>query len=376
VSQKIVSLKQNSAELRGALLDGVLGLEGQVWKVLPREVAYHPIGIESVIFEATPLEQAQKPHVRKWFLSAIRPQSLGLSLGPAAVVWLSGFWDQAWVFSPQRTAFVFLLLLCLQIAVHLLNDVEDHLRLVDRPGMVGGSGVIQKGWVSAKTLQRWGWAFWGLAIFFGLILLGDDPVTAALPSGSRWVFSKNSWMADFFGVLGVLGVIGFATGPWAARYRRFGNVLVFFLAGPVLALGVSQALFHRLGFREFLLGLFFGWIAWATFHSKHLQTFDADRQAGVTHLAVWMGYSRAKPFLGLLYFLGYLSLGIGVFLGEIPPRVFCFVLLGLPIIFGQMKLVYRASGPASVWMGQLRPRGNQIQITLAALTLIGFLLKF
>jgi len=360
VSQKILSLKQNSAELRSALTDGTLWAEDQLWKVFPREVAFYPLGVESVIFEATPIDQWQRPPLWKWVAQAIRPKDLSLSLAPALAVWVSGVWDHRWASSITVTILVFLLILCLQVAVHLLNDVEDHLRLVDRPGMVGGSGVIQKGWVSAKNLKAWGWAFWILAIVFGFSLLGQHLLVSA----------------NILGIFGILGVVGFATGPFAFRYRSFGDLLVFFLAGPFLTLGVAQVLFHQYSFREFLLGVFFGWIAWATFHSKHLQTFEADRQWRVLNLAIWMGYSVAKSFLGILYGLAYFTLGWGVFLGEIPLRVFLLVLLALPLIISQVLLVYRASGPASVLMGQVRPRGNQIQIVIGILTLIGFFLKF
>ncbi len=359
MSQKILSLRQNSAELRAALLDGTLRWENQLWSVLPREVASHPIGLESVIFEVTPTSQLEKPNTWRVALQAIRPMGLGLALAPVLAVLVSDGWSRGWIPSHRDAVLVIFSILCLQLAVHLLNDVEDHLRLVDRPGMVGGSGVLQRGWVSARVLRVWGWAFWGLAIALGLPLL-----------------ELGSGFLVFLGLVGVFGVAQFSSGPWALRYRAVGDFIVFLLTGPVLTVGAAQAVFHRWDLSDFVLGFFFGLTSWASFHSKHLQTFEADRQSGASNWAIWIGYKRSRYFLLVLYAMAYVSLGLGSIWGGIPLRVFQLVILCVPLIYRQVLRVYQASGPVSVHLCQMRTQGLKIQIFLSLLALIGFFLKF
>src|SRR5437899_8919725 len=52
----------------------------------------------------------------------------------------------------------------LHTAAFLLNDVQDHLRGLDRLNRRRCSQVIQKGWVSPLEMKRWAWVNLALAV--------------------------------------------------------------------------------------------------------------------------------------------------------------------------------------------------------------------
>ncbi len=302
---------------------------GQSCAVLPREVIFSSIGIESVIFETISPERIRKPNVLKVALRAIRPASLTLSLGPAGAVLCQGLFFQHWL--PSWPDFFLALLgtVFLQIAVNLLNDVEDHLRLVDRPGALGGSGVIQRGWLSARDLKRAGYFSLALSVLCG----------APIIITHFW----HSWLLLVVGILGTVGALVYSTGPFAMKYRAFGDGAVFFLAGPLLVMGYSEATFGKWSATDLWLSLFFGWIAWATVHSKHIQSFEMDKKSRVVTFPIRVGFKKSRPILAGLYILAYLSVLVGVGLKVIPIGVLFAVILAWPLVYKQIARVYQAS---------------------------------
>jgi 4-hydroxybenzoate polyprenyltransferase len=178
------------------------------------------------------------------------------------------------------------------------------------------------------------------------------------------------------GAIGFLGAVQFSSPPFSVKYRSWGDAVIFLLGGPVLVHGVGQLVFGRWDWADFSLGLFFGCSAWAAFHSKRIQSFESDRQSGISNWATLLGFKRSRHFLVMLYGLVYLALLGGMIWAELPARVFCASLLALPLIFRQGSKVYQASGPVSVHLGQLRSEGLVIQFSLGILALLGFLIKF
>ena len=365
-----MSLGRKSTDLLSVLMNGTLWIEGQSWSLLPREVVSNAIGVESVIFEACLPGERGKPGALRCCAQAIRFQTLTLSLLPILAVLFEG-----WVYRGQQPSWaVFALVvagaLFLQIAGNLFNDVEDHLRLVDRPGMVGGSGVIQKGWVSAGELRQWGWGAFAIGVLLGL----------AVWSWGLFQSSANDpLLLVGLGSLGALGVLLYSNGPYALKYRALGDLAVFFMTGPLLVAGAAQVIFSHavapLGTR-LVLGLFVGWMSWACFQAKHLRTFEVDKKSQNKTGPVQMGYKNSRHVLPLLYGLAYLSLALGVVVQALPMGCLVAAGLGLPIVLQLVYRVYLASGPASALLEDLRSRSFRVHFWLGSLTLVGFFLKF
>ena len=87
------------------------------------------------------------------WLRAIRAPSLTATLMPAVATALLGTL-LGWAIAPLTALFAGLGVLLVQIGVNLLNDVEDDNRGIDRPGRLGGSGVLQDGSLPPRALAH------------------------------------------------------------------------------------------------------------------------------------------------------------------------------------------------------------------------------
>jgi 1,4-dihydroxy-2-naphthoate octaprenyltransferase len=227
--------------------------------------------------------------------------------------------------------------LFLQAAMNVWNDVEDHLRLIDLPGASGGSGVIQKGWISAKKLQRWGVSFFILGVLFGL-------------PGVIQNLSVLIWIAGGAG----LAVLAYSGRPFGMKYRLGGDLLPLLLAGPLLTLGFSEVVFSQRDSGILFIGAAFGFFASTLFHVGNLQDIEKDLSMGERSLATDLGFKRSRIFLAVLYGAALSSIGMGVVSGSLPRILLLAMTCSLPPVFLILKKVFRASGPISIHLARIR----------------------
>lgn len=209
---------------------------------------------------------------------AIRAISLTATLTPAVAAALLGLVLNRPFFG-VTAALALLGAVLLQVAVNLLNDVEDHRRLIDLPGALGGAGVIQQGWVSARRLER---------VAFVCLVIG---VACGLPA----VVREPSLL--IVGALGVLGAFGYSGRPFGLKYRALGDVAVFACCGPALTIGMALAASGVWDAADALLGVVFGAAAVGILHANNLQDRVADRTAGAVTLATLVGERTGAALL-------------------------------------------------------------------------------
>ena len=154
MSVQVLSIHRESSDLSKALQEGVVRREDRLLSVIPREVVFGSQGVETVVFEVLTQAFSNRPHLLKVYLKALRLETLTLSLSPFLVTLSQEAFRNSLQTATLQWVLAFFATFFLQIAANGLNDVEDHLNLLDRPGSVGGSGVIQKGWMSAQLLRR------------------------------------------------------------------------------------------------------------------------------------------------------------------------------------------------------------------------------
>ena len=358
MNQEILSLRKDSAELNQVLLRGTVTRYGETWLALPRETVANPDGIEAVIFEIVRSDGMTKPGFFRRWAQAIRIESLTMTLMPGVTLISYGLfrgWDPHWAVGILALVGV----LFFHISVNLLNDVEDHLRLLDLPKKLSGSGVIQKGWFSARALRLRGFTILSLGVLLGL------PAVVQAP---HILFSV--------GAFGALGVIGYSNQPFAMKYRALGDYCIFLLLGPLLAIGYSGAFFQRYDAGALCLGLFFGFLAWAIHHLAHIPQIPSDSGARVKTLASKIGFKKARHLLVALYSLAYACILGGVFLGVLPLRwTGGAALIVSPWIFRLILKVYRSSGPLSARLSSARSTASGLHFWLGVAVSIGFALS-
>ncbi len=163
MQSEFITLTKNDPEFESYLL----GTFSRSHRALPVETYHAATARERVTFRVLPIEEVKAPAWWKVYFLSSRPELFGLTLGPAMAAWLMHADDfSEWTRWPSWFAMIGLYFM--HTAVFLLNDVQDHLRGFDRLNHKRGSQVIQRGWVTARAMNRWAGVNAGLAVIFGI----------------------------------------------------------------------------------------------------------------------------------------------------------------------------------------------------------------
>lgn len=216
------------------------------------------------------------------WLTAIRAPSLTATFAPSLATLLLGLVQEVWVFRPVLALCAVLGVLMVQIGVNLMNDVEDDKRAIDRPGTLGGSGVIQSGLLSRRQVERAALFAFGAGALFGLPTLIAEPALLIIVA----IAAFGSW--------------GYSSGV-GLKYRALGDIAVLLLCGPLLTAGFALAAFGGFDLLIVALGLAFGLAAVGILHVNNLQDMANDAGRGIRTVALALGLSGARRYLVAVY---------------------------------------------------------------------------
>jgi 1,4-dihydroxy-2-naphthoate octaprenyltransferase len=346
----IYRVSKNDPELKEILWTGIAASQSSRQVALLRTAVN--LNQVEVFFELVDRQSIKVGFVTKWF-TAFRVFSLTATATPALVVLLYGLFIGKMSANLLAFSLSFISVLMLQIAVNVLNDVEDHIHLIDGPGDVGGSGVIQKGWISAQTLARLGYGLIALAILCGLY-----PLIAHF---------KQLWPLV---LLSLVGAIGYSGAPFRFKYRAFGDAVVFFLCGPCIAYGFAQVTFQHFGIAETLIGTVFGLAATAILHANNLNDLEIDLSRGAKTIANRIGFQFAKRYLAFIYGLIFVALVIAAMTQPLPIWFCVAPFLAAPMVVRLLGKVKQASGPLSPSIAKIRFEAAQIHLLLGLTWLV------
>ena len=353
---QIKSLTFNDPLLQNTLWTGRLQTEnGEKVAILQ---AIHEGAEKQFVFELKELNQIALPHFFKRFLIAIRVFSLTATATPGLVVLGAGI-----IFEKKQADFpIFfaslLSVIFLQISVNVLNDVEDHVKGIDRPGDIGGSGVIQKAWFSAQSVSRMGAASFFVACVLGIIPLLHYP--------------KELLVIGVLALLGGMGYSGFGIG---LKYRALGDLSVFLLCGPLLCMGFSIATFGILSPLILITGSIFGLASVAILHANNLNDLEIDAERGAKTVANQIGFKWSQKYLALIYLGLYLICMISALLMPKSAVFLMAPILVLPIVIKMLQKVKTASGPLSPALALIRFDAAKIHLLIGFSWLLVFLVK-
>ncbi|MBC7691774.1 MAG: prenyltransferase [Methylotenera sp.] len=339
-------LEKSSVEAQNLLWSGSCVESGDTYRVIADEL----IAGRRIRFKL--IQSDELPHpgfIRSWLIS-IRAISLTATFTPCLAVLLLAL-AQGRSIHVVTAVCALLGVICLQIAVNVLNDVQDHLRLIDLPGSVGGSGVIQKGWIAARSLNRFGYGTLALGVLLGLPALIANP---ALILG--------------VGALAVLGVMGYSGWPFHFKYRALGDLVVWVLCGPAITAGFAVASWGGFSRGDLILGAVLGLGAVAILHANNLNDLEVDRDRGARTLAGKLGFTRSKQFL----VINYLALFVVVWdLARISWVVPLVTMLGIFPALRILRTVSRASGPLDPSIRLIRFQTAQLHLLIGLLLCVG-----
>ncbi len=343
-------LALDSAELHQVLESGQLTLDGAPVAVTPTalDVAQRQVTVERVD------PRRDRPPATVVWWRAIRAISLTATATPAIATLLYGSL-RGWSMRPLVAGLAILGALLLQIAVNLINDVEDHLRLIDLPGGPGGAGIIQRGWLSARQVRRAALLSLGLGVLAGLPALFAAPVPILI-----------------IGALGTFGAFGYSGRPFGLKYRALGDLAVLALCGPGMTLGMSYAAFGQSTPGIWLLGGYFGLLAVGILHANNLEDVELDASRNAQTVAQLLGRGGSRAYFVALYVVALGLPLVGVLLGELRWPVAVAPLVGLPLVVPLQRAVlgHAPAGPLPT-----RVRAAQAHLALGILVIVALLVS-
>lgn len=256
------------------------------WRAIPTESLNLEVKKDYITFRLIPVERIQPLSIWQFIVKVFRLEGLSLSVGGliATLFFLNAIERK---FSFGLAVACFIPVISLHVAMNLFNDYYDHIKGVDRIGSVKS---IQMGWVRAIDLYHWAW----IALAAGIIT-GTFVVLASL--------SPIYLIAALAG----FGVLEFSSNRFGLKYLGYGELTLFLLTGPLLAVGFVLSVTGNLQVRDLVLGTFLGMLTLIVVHLNNLREILSASQAGVVNLVTRNGFDRAKKILGFVLILSSLT---------------------------------------------------------------------
>jgi 1,4-dihydroxy-2-naphthoate octaprenyltransferase len=243
--------------------------------------------------------------LKEWWALA-RPPTLPASVVPVAVGTAAGGIGQPWGALPVMLAVALLL----QIATNMTNEYADYRRGIDHPASAGIAGVIVSGRMSADTIRTWALATYGMALALGLVLVAiRGPVLLGL------------------GVFAILAGFLYNAGPRPVSATPFGEVLVFFVMGPLEVLVSEVAVAGRVTATAGWASVTVGLMVAAILLANNLRDRESDRERGRRTLPVRLGPARGLTLLLALVTAALVWPVVAALLRLVPPAAGAVVLL-------------------------------------------------
>jgi 1,4-dihydroxy-2-naphthoate octaprenyltransferase len=316
----------------------------------------------NVLVEMIPAGEWTRPNILRRWLPALRIPYLLFSVLPLLLV-LSRSLAEGIAPSYARLALMFSSLILIHLGCNLWGEYEDHLRGVDSPDQLGGTGVIEQLWIPAVHVRNAGAALFCGGCALGLFLFAELPWSI--------VGTDLLWL----GLLGALGAASYSGWPFHYKYLGLGEPIVFLLSGPIVTMGA--ALICNYDVKHFpwyiLASLPHSFLATLRLHGGNMQRVPVDTGAGVFTIARALGFPGSKWAYGFLLLAPFLSVA-ALALAQVLPPATALVFAAFPYSVVSLSTLRRAKGPLDPAFHELRKFAVRLHFSLGLLYSLSFLL--
>ncbi|MCB0393107.1 MAG: prenyltransferase [Bdellovibrionales bacterium] len=354
MSPEFVTVKKSDSQFL-KYLDGSFSKEH---RAIPEQSLNINTSREQITFRVMPKSAILTPNLFVMLIRLFRLEWLSLSVGPVLVTY-SYLFHKGFEIDHLNSVLSLLAILLFHGGVFALNDYKDHIQGVDRINFKGGSQVIQKGWLSAQTVQRLGIMLCGFGAVIGAFFVIQQPfflISAAL-------FLAVSVMAYSFWGNGL-------------KTLGFGEMISFFCFGPLLTYGFSRVSVMDHTWQVVALGIPFGHLAALSLQVRHLENLMSDDQFRVTTLGVRLGFDRYKRVIQYQFLFSIPLFLMGLYLSSVSWINF---LLVIPYAYFCIKYFRIIGGSRSTFSSELdglREKMSELHVLLSTLLLVSFWLDF
>jgi 1,4-dihydroxy-2-naphthoate octaprenyltransferase len=252
--------------------------------------------------------------------AAIVPVVVGSSLAEADGVFR---WD----------AFLYALVaaLAIQVAANFANDVSDARRGADTIDRLGPPRMVALGRLTPK--QMW------TGVALALTVAAAAGIALAIIAGP---------VILVIGVISVLAMLGYVSGPIPYGYKGLGEVFVFVFFGVVATVGSRYVHDMTAPRSAWLLSIPIGMLVTAILVVNNYRDLETDRAAGKRTLAVIIGRERTRVLFAVLIYGAFPLIALFAML-DWTPFLTVFAALLAPYAMGPVRIIYRKTdGPALI----------------------------
>ena len=333
------------------------GTQQTVSELQPK-ISVHSVATTGSIMQPLPLVAQPAENERRlgewlsiWW-EGIRPVYLLLSLLPvvlgSVVAWTQSvsLKTPRGTIHPVRFVITIAAVLLLQIGANLVNDYYDYLRGIDTSNTLGPGGLIQQGLIKPVRV-----------LSFGLIALGLGALLGA------FVAVSGGWLLIVFGLIGVLAAYFYSGVPKALTSLALGELVFFFIFGPLLTLGSYMVQTGHLDRTVYIYSISLGILATAFIHLNNMRDTASDAPAGKLTLASVLGLRLSRTLYVVLVLGAYAPI-VALGLPRHAPHLLLIVLWTLPTLVIAITTVLRTTSPASLHKAMLESLRLEIFFTI------------
>lgn len=301
-----------------------------------------------------PVAAVRSP-VRLW-LQAARPFTFTASMVPvflaAALVLRAGL-PTRWELFPL----VVLASLLIHAATNLVNDYFDYRKGVDRPETYGSSRVLVDGLLPPRAVLLAGLGAFGLTAAVGLIFI-----------------AIHGWPILVLGLVGMAGGFFYTALPVAYKYLGVGDFCVFWLMGPLMAVGAFLVLTGLWSWQAMAIALPVGSLVASILSGNNLRDIADDAVAKVTTTAGLLGHRAARLEYAALVISAYVLIVI-LMVARLLPIWSLLTFLSLPPAIRHIRTALRSEPNSSHTLADLDVKSAQVHFLFGLLLIVSIVLE-
>ncbi|MEO8462963.1 MAG: LLM class flavin-dependent oxidoreductase [Chloroflexota bacterium] len=245
----------------------------------------------------------------------------------------------------------------LHSGTNIVNEIYDVRQGIDTIVSPRASHALVKGRLTERAAFGLAAAAFALAVIVGVYLVWlRGPAIVAL------------------GLLGLVGGWGYTAPPLQYKYRALGVPLVFVLMGPLMVVGSYFAVTGAWSPVALILSVPVGLLVAAILHGNEWRDISEDTRAGIVTLSSRVGREWAHYGYMALVLGAYMTLGLSVAAGWLPPATL-LAILSLPFLAQVVRSAeLGASGQARA-IAMIDLQTARLHLAFGGLLVLGLLLS-
>ncbi|MBP6230396.1 MAG: prenyltransferase [Paludibacteraceae bacterium] len=261
------------------------------------------------------------PTTKNWII-ATRPWSFPASAMPALFAMAYVFYMQDSIELIHWGYGVLALLgaVVFQASGNLIGDFFDYKYNVDRKESFGSSRMLVDGVFTPKAILSFGLVLLGLGILLGLFL-----------------WSVTGIHLLWIGIVGALGTFFY----YKLKYMALGDVLIFIIYGPLIALGTVFVMTNQLNWQVVVLSIPIAFLVVNILHANNMRDMCDDKLANIKTQALLLGEKGSRIQYTFLAIGAYVAVVIFVLLNMVSPLAL-LIIVTLPLAKKNINLMKQA----------------------------------